>query len=322
MKTPSGDVDARECARCRVTRRTYRNDRARWRRHRSRCGGAWRPDRRRREGRADGSRMDGHDRFAVGPRTMGIAPCVPDDAVVRFAQGAPRRSASRGRRRHGRHRRVHVGRRQDHLARALHRGAGGQHCPHRRSSVADALDADAGRRVALAAAPRLTGTVSIHREQGDLWLAREDAGASAGLAAGITELDASAQLQDDAFSARATFRSARGGSADATLTIDAEPNAPPGRLSPTAPLALTLVADLTSLAILQPWAGTTAVVDGRVHLDLAAKGTMRDAPLTGTVRGPISRSSRAVRPSFQERQHQRTSCQPPGHAGRACILRR
>ena len=142
-----------------------------------------------------------------------------------------------------------------------------------------------GGEWSLAAAPRLTGTVSIHREQGDLWLARADAGASAGLAAGITELDASAQLKDDALRARATFRSARGGSADATLSIDAEPSAPPGRLSPTAPLALTLVADLTSLAILQPWAGTTAVVDGRVHLDLAAKGTMRDAPLTGTVVG-------------------------------------
>jgi translocation and assembly module TamB len=142
-----------------------------------------------------------------------------------------------------------------------------------------------GGEWSLAAAPRLTGSVSIHREQGDLWLARDDAGATASLAAGITELDASAQLRDDALKARAMFRSARGGNADATLAIDADPNAPPGRLSPAAPLALTLVADLTSLAILQPWTGTTAVVDGHVHLDLAAKGTMRDAPLTGTVQG-------------------------------------
>ncbi|MEO8675345.1 MAG: translocation/assembly module TamB domain-containing protein [Casimicrobiaceae bacterium] len=137
----------------------------------------------------------------------------------------------------------------------------------------------------LAATPRLTGTVSVHREKGDLWLVRESEAGPANLAAGVTALEASAQMQDDAVQATAKFRSARGGSADATLTIGADANAPPGRISPDAPLALTLVADLTSLELLQPWAGTTALVDGRVHLDLAAHGTMRDAPVSGTVKG-------------------------------------
>ncbi len=37
--------------------------------------------------------------------------------------------------------------------------------------------------------------------------------------------------------------------------------------------------------MLQPWAGTTAVIDGRLHADLAARGTLRDAPVSGTVDG-------------------------------------
>ena len=142
-----------------------------------------------------------------------------------------------------------------------------------------------GGNWSLAAAPRLTGTVSVHREQGDLWLVPDGGTAAANLAAGITDLEANARVQDDVVQATAKFRSERGGTADATLSIGADPAAPPGRFSPTAPLALTLVADLASLQLLQPWAGTTAVVDGRVHLDLAARGTMRDAPVSGTVVG-------------------------------------
>ena len=142
-----------------------------------------------------------------------------------------------------------------------------------------------GGEWSLAAAPRLSGTVSVRREQGDLWLARDDSAAVANLAAGITALEGSATIEDDALQATAKFRSARGGTADATMSIGAIPDAPPGRISPTAPLELTLVADLASLELLQPWAGTTALVDGRLHLDLAARGTLRDAPVSGTVQG-------------------------------------
>ena len=142
-----------------------------------------------------------------------------------------------------------------------------------------------GGNWSLAAAPRLTGTVSVHREQGDLWMVRSGNDAAANLAAGITELEVSAQVKDDALQATAKFRSTRGGTADATLSIDAVPNAPPGRLSPAAPLSMKVVADLASLQPLQPFVGTAAVVEGRVHVDLAARGTMRDAPVSGTVQG-------------------------------------
>ena len=52
------------------------------------------------------------------------------------------------------------------------------------------------------------------------------------LAAGITELDASAQSHDDAIEATATFRVGTRRVADATLTIDADAEArAPGRIS-------------------------------------------------------------------------------------------
>ena len=137
----------------------------------------------------------------------------------------------------------------------------------------------------LAATPRLNGTVSIRREQGDLWLARERDAGAADRAAGVTLIEAMARVHDDAIDATVKFRSERGGTADATATIAADPAGTPGRIAAAAPVSLTLVADLPSLAVLQPWAGTTAAIDGRLHADLSARGTLRDAPVSGTVAG-------------------------------------
>ena len=142
-----------------------------------------------------------------------------------------------------------------------------------------------GGEWSLAATPRLNGTVAVRREQGDLWLVRERDASTADTTAGITVLEASARARDDAIEATLQYRSARGGVIDATATIGVDPNAEPGRLSPGAPLALALVADLPSLAVLQPLAGTTAVIDGRLHADLAARGTLRDAPVSGSING-------------------------------------
>ena len=43
--------------------------------------------------------------------------------------------------------------------------------------------------------------------------------------------------------------------------------------------------DIPSLAFLQPWIGSVAVVSGRVHLDVAARGTVAEAALSGAVVG-------------------------------------
>jgi translocation and assembly module TamB len=142
-----------------------------------------------------------------------------------------------------------------------------------------------GGEWSLSAAPRLNGTLEVRRESGDLWLVREAAVNPADLAVGITTLEAGARFVDDAIDATATFRSTRGGSADAKLSIGAVANAAPGHIAPDAPVALTVAAQLPTLALLQPWIGTAAVINGRARLDVAASGTMREAPLTGTLKG-------------------------------------
>ena len=134
----------RQCARDRDAGRTFIVDRARWRRHRSRCDRARRPAGRRRRP-PERPLVDRHRRFAGRSRALGVAPQDANDACARATQGARGRSASRGCGRHARHRRIRVGRGKGHLARALCGGADrGVRAP-RGPAVADALDADTGR---------------------------------------------------------------------------------------------------------------------------------------------------------------------------------
>jgi translocation and assembly module TamB len=142
-----------------------------------------------------------------------------------------------------------------------------------------------GGEWSFAAAPRLNGTFSVRRENGDLWLVGDGASAATNIAAGITTLEAAVHADNDAIAATATVRSTRGGSADATLSIGTVADSLPGRIAPDAPVAATLKAELSTLQLLQPWAGTTAVIDGRAHVDLAARGTLSDASLSGTFEG-------------------------------------
>jgi translocation and assembly module TamB len=141
----------------------------------------------------------------------------------------------------------------------------------------------------LAATPRLNGTLAVHRESGDVWLAPNATTDSQSFAAGITALEASARFTDDAIAATAMFRSTRAGSGDAKLAIGAGALATPGRIAPEAPMELSIHAQLATLQPLQPWVGTVAVIDGRARLDVAAKGTVGSAPLSGTLVGEALR---------------------------------
>ena len=85
----------------------------------------------------------------------------------------------------------------------------------------------------------------------------------------------------------ATFRSTRAGRADATMTLGAGPIA--GRPSMEAPVSGTLRAELSSLKPLQPWLGTLAVLDGRASADIAARGTLAQPVLNGTMSGDALR---------------------------------
>jgi translocation and assembly module TamB len=151
-----------------------------------------------------------------------------------------------------------------------------------------------GGEWSLAATPRLNGTLAVRREGGDVWLMRSTALAPAG-ASGLSRFEASARIADDAIDAKASFRSSRAGSADATLAIAAVPGAPPGRIAPEAPLELAASGTLPTLQLLQPWIGTAFAVDGRARFDLAARGTRRVAPLTGTL---VAEDLRIVAPQY------------------------
>jgi len=146
-----------------------------------------------------------------------------------------------------------------------------------------------GGEWSLDATPRLNGTVKVRRESGDLRLQRDAAVDPASLALGITSLELAAQFTNDAVDATAAFRSTRGGSATAKLALGAVATAPPGRIGADAPLALTASAELPTLQLLQPWIGTTAVVDGRASADLTARGTVGRAVLAGALRAEALR---------------------------------
>ena len=141
-----------------------------------------------------------------------------------------------------------------------------------------------GGEWSLAAAPRLTGNLTIRREAGDVFFTRSGA-SDARIAAGITALTAFARFTDGALDATASLRSARGDAADAKLAIGTVAGAPDERIARDAPLEFSLAGDIPSLQILQPWIGSAAVVSGRARIDLAARGTVGRAELSGALKG-------------------------------------
>ena len=137
----------------------------------------------------------------------------------------------------------------------------------------------------IAAAPRLSGEFGVRREAGDLYAAQVDENGVASLPFGISNLFVAGTLLDDALDARATFASARAGDAEGTFHIDSVLGSAQGTIPRSAPLHASLVANLASLQVLQPWIGTTAAINGRAHLDVSARGTFGDPVISGTLEG-------------------------------------
>jgi translocation and assembly module TamB len=133
-------------------------------------------------------------------------------------------------------------------------------------------------RWAFAATPRVTGTLSVSRDDGDL--APIDAPE---LALGLTRLDLVAASTDDRVHAALTARS-RLGDADLTADLGASPQSA-GRFDSSAPLTLKAHLDSTSLRALQTLTRTNAVVDGRLKLDVTGHGTLERVQLSGNVDG-------------------------------------
>jgi translocation and assembly module TamB len=135
------------------------------------------------------------------------------------------------------------------------------------------------------AAPRLSGAFAIRRQSGDLFGATPESAPGPDVALGVDTLALTGTLHDDALDAQLAFRSARSGNAQGTLSLRAVAGAPPGRLAPDAPLALTLDAELATLTPLQPWLGTAAVINGSARIALSGRGTLATPLFSGTVAG-------------------------------------
>ncbi|MEO5765213.1 MAG: translocation/assembly module TamB domain-containing protein [Casimicrobiaceae bacterium] len=137
----------------------------------------------------------------------------------------------------------------------------------------------------IASTPKLNGSFSIGRESGDVFGVQSGATPAPGLAFGLEVLTLDGKLVDDAFDAKLDFRSARVGRAQGTLSLASVAGTSPGHIARTSPLAFALDAELQSLTPLQPWLGTTAVVNGAVKIALTGRGTLQDPILSGTVAG-------------------------------------
>ncbi|TMG82754.1 MAG: hypothetical protein E6H76_15620, partial [Betaproteobacteria bacterium] len=103
------------------------------------------------------------------------------------------------------------------------------------------------------------------------------------LALGLSRFDVMAESVDDRVHATLTAR-ARLADADVAVDVGSSP-ALAGRFDGTAPLKVSVRVDAASLRSVQALAGTTAIVDGRLAMNLAGQGTLRQLRLTGTVDG-------------------------------------
>ncbi|MEO8741147.1 MAG: translocation/assembly module TamB domain-containing protein, partial [Casimicrobiaceae bacterium] len=135
----------------------------------------------------------------------------------------------------------------------------------------------------LAATPRLNGTFLIARESGDIYGREAPADAPQNLGFGITTLRLDGTIRDDTLDASASMQSARIGNARATLKLATAVDAPRGYLGPDARLDFSLDGDIASLQPLQPWLGTTAVVDGTATLRITGTGTLGAPKFSGTL---------------------------------------
>ncbi len=126
---------------------------------------------------------------------------------------------------------------------------------------------------------------TLARDQGDLYATNVASIDPRTLGFGITMLEGVAQFVNDATTARVQYGSARGGKGNLTFTVGEDAGAAPGHIGRNAPVTLSLQADLPSLQPLQPWLGTTAVIDGRGRIDVTGKGTLGNIVLDGGVTG-------------------------------------
>ena len=130
----------------------------------------------------------------------------------------------------------------------------------------------------ITASPHLNGRARIERASGDLILTTEPR-----LAAGLAGVAIDARISDDVIDLTGSSHTARLGHVELGARISPAPGAAPGVISALSQLSGTLGAQAPSLAFLQPFIGSAAVLDGRVMAKLSFAGTLGAPVLTGTL---------------------------------------
>ena len=152
-----------------------------------------------------------------------------------------------------------------------------------------ATDVALGGAWSIDAAPRLSGSVSVRRERGDVRYGAGPGSSREEASIGLERLELEAKLADDAVDGTATLASARGGNAKLAFAIGPSPTAAPGTPGGDAPLSARFDGAWPSLKLLQPWLGTSATADGRVRVALEAKGTLASPVVSGKIAGDALR---------------------------------
>ena len=124
-------------------------------------------------------------------------------------------------------------------------------------------------------APRLTGSISVTRESGDVAL-----GAERNFQLGLQALSANAR-----FTEQGAVFDARVRSAIATASAEGRVSPIGGRYSRASPLAFTAAVDVARLAPFAALVDTAMLLDGEVRAKLQGAGTLGDPLITGPVTG-------------------------------------
>lgn len=149
--------------------------------------------------------------------------------------------------------------------------------PKATSPAAPAYDSTLriGGQWALASTPRLNGTITLRREDGDVALR-----GTPPFALGLSRVELDARFTDDRLQAQARIEGSALGEATAALALEPSP-----ALSMSSPMVLRADLAIRTLKPFERYVGAFADIDGALAARLEATGTPSKPQLSGSLRG-------------------------------------
>ncbi|MFN9120927.1 MAG: translocation/assembly module TamB domain-containing protein [bacterium] len=151
--------------------------------------------------------------------------------------------------------------------------------PHPKTATPSGPGYDSTLRIggqwALASTPRLNGTLTLRREDGDVALRGNPP-----FALGLSRVELDARFVDDRLQAQARIEGSALGEATATLALEPSP-----ALSMASPMVLRADLAIRTLKPFERYVGAFADIDGALTARLEATGTPSKPQLSGSLRG-------------------------------------